>query len=135
MSKRALVITEKPSSARRIAAALDENGKPNRARYGKVSFYVSYRDGMELVVVSAVGHLYTIVQKRGGWTYPVYDIKWVPSHRADKRASYTKPYLNAIINLANDIDEYVSACDYDQEGSLIAFNIIKHGLGDAALGK
>ena len=135
MSKRALVITEKPSSARRIAAALDENSKPNRARYGKVSFYVSYRDGMELVVVSAVGHLYTIVQKRGGWTYPVYDIKWVPSHRADKRASYTKPYLDAIINLANNIDEVVSACDYDQEGSLIAFNIIKHGLGEAALGK
>lgn len=135
MSKRALVITEKPSSARRIASALDENGKPNRARYGKVSFYVSYRDGMELVVVSAVGHLYTIVQKRGGWTYPVYDIKWVPSHMADKRASYTKPYLDAIINLSNDIDEVVSACDYDQEGSLIAFNIIKHGLGEAALGK
>ncbi len=135
MSKRALVITEKPSSARRIAAALDENGKPNRGRYGKVSFYLSYRDGMELVVVSAVGHLYTIVQKRGGWTYPVYDIKWVPSHRADNRSSYTKQYLDAIINLANDIDEVVSACDYDQEGSLIAFNIIKHGLGDAALGK
>jgi len=135
LSKRALVITEKPSSARRIAVALDENGKPNRGRYGKVSFYVSYRDEMELVVVSAVGHLYTIVQKRGGWTYPVYDIKWVPSHRADKRSSYTKQYLDAIINLANDIDEVVSACDYDQEGSLIAFNIIKHGLGDAALGK
>jgi DNA topoisomerase-1 len=135
LSKRALVITEKPSSARRIAAALDENGRPNRGRYGKVSFYLSYRDGMELVVVSAVGHLYTIVQESGGWTYPVYDIKWVPSHRAENRSSYTKPYLDTIIYLANDIDEVVSACDYDQEGSLIAFNIIKHGLGDAALGK
>ena len=135
MTKRALVITEKPSSAKRIATALDENGKPNRGRYGKVSFYVSYRHGMELVVVSAVGHLYAIVQKRSGWTYPVYDIKWVPSHMADKRLSYTKQYLDAIINLANDIDEVISACDYDQEGSLIAFNIIKHGLGDAALGK
>jgi len=90
---------------------------------------------MELVVVSAVGHLYTIVQKKGGWTYPIYDIKWVPSHKADKRSSYTKQYLKTIIDLSNDIDEYVSACDYDQEGSLIAFNIIKHGLGEAALGK
>lgn len=135
MSKRALVITEKPSSAKRIATALDENSKPTRGRYGKVSFYVSYRAGMELVVVSAVGHLYTIVQKRGGWTYPIYDIKWVPSHRVDKLASYTKQYLDAIINIANDIDEVVSACDYDQEGSLIAFNIIKHGLGETALGK
>ena len=135
MFKRALVITEKPSSARRLASALDENGKPNRGRHGKVSFYISYRDGMELVVVSAGGHLYTIVQKKGGWTYPIYDIKWVPSHKADKRSSYTKQYLKTIIDLSNDIDEYVSACDYDQEGSLIAFNIIKHGLGEAALGK
>lgn len=130
-----MVITEKPSSARRIAVALDENHKPNRAQYGKVSFYVSMRDGTELIIVSAVGHLYTIVQAKGGWTYPVFDIKWVPSHKADKRSSYTKPYLNAIINLGENVDEVVSACDYDQEGSLIAFNIIKHGLGDIALGK
>lgn len=135
MPKRVLVITEKPSSARRIAAALDENHKPNRAHYGKVSFYVSMRDGAELIVVSAVGHLYTIVQTRGGWTYPMFDIKWAPSHKSDKRSAYTKPYLNAIINLAENVDEVVSACDYDQEGSLIAFNIIKHGLGDVAVGK
>jgi DNA topoisomerase-1 len=135
LPKRVLVITEKPSSARRIAAALDENHKPNRAHYGKVSFYVSMRDGAELIVVSAVGHLYTIVQTKGGWTYPVFNIKWIPSHKADKRSSYTKQYLNAIISLGENVDEVVSACDYDQEGSLIAFNIIKHGLGDAALGK
>ncbi len=135
MPKRVLVITEKPSSARRIAVALDENHKPNRAQYGKVSFFVSMRAGAELIIVSAVGHLYTIVQIKGGWTYPVFDIKWVPSHKADKRSLYTKPYLNAIINLGENVDEVVSACDYDQEGSLIAFNIIKHGLGDTALGK
>ena len=135
MPKRILVITEKPSSARRIAAALDENGKPNRAHYGKVSFYVSMKNGDELIVVSAVGHLYTLVQTRGGWTYPVFNIKWTPSHKADKRSSFTKPYLNAIISLGENVDEVVSACDYDQEGSLIAFNIIKHGLGDIALGK
>jgi DNA topoisomerase-1 len=135
LPKRVLVITEKPSSARRIAAALDDNGKPNRAQYGKVAFYVSMKDGVELIVVSAVGHLYTIVQTKGGWTYPVFDITWTPSHKADKRSAFTKSYLNAIINLGSEVDEIVSACDYDQEGSLIAFNIIKYGLGDAALGK
>lgn len=130
-----MVISEKPSSARRIAVALDENHKPKRAQYGKVSFYISLRDGAELIVVSAVGHLYTIVQTKGGWTYPVFNIKWVPSHKADKRSAYTKPYLNAIISLGENVDEVVSACDYDQEGSLIAFNIIKYGLGDVAVGK
>ena len=135
MPKRVLVITEKPSSARRIATALDVNGKPRRAQYGKVSFYVSNNGEDELIIVSAVGHLYTIVQKRGGWTYPVFDIKWVPSHRADNRSKFTKQYLDAIINLSSNVDEIVSACDYDQEGSLIAFNVIKHGLGDNLLGR
>jgi DNA topoisomerase-1 len=101
----------------------------------KVAFYVSMKNGDELIVVSAVGHLYTIVQTRGGWTYPVFDITWTPSHKADKRLAFTKAYLDTIINLGSNVDEVVSACDYDQEGSLIAFNIIKHGLGDAALGK
>lgn len=135
MPKRVLVITEKPSSARRIANALDDNGKPRRAQYGKVSFYVAYNGEDELIVVSAIGHLYTIVQTRGGWTYPVFDIKWVPSYRADKRSKFTKQYLDAIINLSTDIDEVVSACDYDQEGSLIAFNVIKHGLSANLLGR
>jgi hypothetical protein len=36
--KKNFVITEKPSSARRIAVALDDNNKPKRAQYGKVGF-------------------------------------------------------------------------------------------------
>lgn len=114
---------------------MDDEGKPRRAHYGKVSFYVASNGGDELIVVSAVGHLYTIVQTRGGWTYPVFDIKWVPSHRADNRSKFTKPYLDAIVNLSAEVNEVVSACDYDQEGSLIAFNVIKHGLGDSLLGR
>jgi DNA topoisomerase-1 len=132
---RYLVITEKPSSARKIAYALDDAGSPRTAKYGKVSFYVASRSGDELVVVSAVGHLYTIESSDGGWSYPVFDITWVPTYQENKKASYTRQYLNAIIKLSKNINYYVSACDYDQEGSLIAFNIIKYGIGDEALAK
>ncbi|MCB2173273.1 DNA topoisomerase I [archaeon] len=135
MCPRVLVITEKPSSARKIAYALDDDGSPRNAKYGKVTFYVANRGRDELVVVSAVGHLYSIDQVGKGWTYPVFDIKWTPSYKQNKRASYTKQYLDAIIGLGKQVDVYVSACDYDQEGSLIAFNIIKHGIGDKALTK
>ncbi|MCW4012882.1 MAG: DNA topoisomerase I [Candidatus Bathyarchaeota archaeon] len=135
MSSRVLVITEKPSSARKIAYALDDDGSPRNAKYGKVTFYVANRGMDELVVVSAVGHLYSIDQVGKGWSYPVFDIKWTPTYRQNKRASYTKQYLDAIIGLGKQMDSYVSACDYDQEGSLIAFNIIKHGIGDKALTK
>ncbi len=99
-----------------------------------VSMWLNRGDD-ELVVVSAVGHLYSIEQDGGGWTYPVFNIKWTPTYTQNKRASYTKQYLDAIIGLAQNMDGYVSACDYDQEGSLIAYNIIKHGIGDKALAK
>lgn len=135
LSSKVLVITEKPSSARKIAYALDDDGSPRNAKYGKVTFYVANRGRDELVVVSAVGHLYSIDQVGKGWKYPVFDIKWTPTYRQSKRASYTKQYLDAIIGLGKQVDAYVSACDYDQEGSLIAFNIIKHGVGDKALTK
>ena len=135
MSSRVLVITEKPSSARKIAYALDDNGSPRNAKYGKVTFYLANRDKDELVIVSAVGHLYSIDQVGKGWGYPVFDIKWLPTYRQNKRASYTKQYLDAIIGLGKEMDAYVSACDYDQEGSLIAYNIIKYGIGDRALTK
>jgi DNA topoisomerase-1 len=135
LPSRILIITEKPSSARKIAYALDDSGSPRNAKYGKVSFYVADRGDDELVVVSAVGHLYSIEQDGGGWTYPVFNIKWTPTYTQSKWASYTKQYLDAITGLAQNMDGYVSACDYDQEGSLIAYNIIKHGIGDKALVK
>ncbi len=135
MPTRFLVITEKPSSARKIAQALDDAGSPRNAKYGKISFYLASCGGDELIIVNAVGHLYSIDQRGKGWTYPVFDIKWVPSYRQNKRISYTKQYLDAIIGLAGSADYYVSACDYDQEGSLIAYNIIKHGIGEKALAR
>ena len=135
MPSRYLVITEKPSSARKIAYALDDSGAPRNAKYGRVNFYVAQRETDELVVVSAVGHLYSLDQVGKGWKYPVFDIKWVPTYRQNKRASYTKQYLDAIIRLSKNMDGYVSACDYDQEGSLIAYNIIKHGIGENAVAK
>jgi len=135
LPSRFLVITEKPSSARKIAYALSDSGSPRTAKYGKVSFYIVDHGGDELVVVSAVGHLYSIEQKGRGWTYPVFDIKWTPTYTQNKKASYTKQYLDAIIGLAKSVDGYVSACDYDQEGSLIAFNILRFGVGEGSLAK
>jgi DNA topoisomerase-1 len=132
---RYLVITEKPSSARKIAYAIDDFGSPRNAKIGKVTFYTANRAEAEIVVVSAVGHLFSIEQEGRGWTYPMYDIKWVPTYKQNKRAYYTKQYLDAIIGLSENVNEFISACDYDQEGSLIAYNILKYGIGEKALFK
>ena len=58
----------------------------------KVTFYQAIRDGKELNVVSAIGHLYTVVKKNKTktWEYPFWDTKWVPSHEINKKADKGK---------------------------------------------
>jgi len=118
-----------------MAYALDESGSPITAKFGKVDYYLANKNNDELIIVSAVGHLYSIIQIGDGWKYPIYGLKWVPTYTENKEKGYTKQYLDTIIALSKNVDVYVSACDYDQEGSLIAFNIIKYGIGEKALTK
>jgi DNA topoisomerase-1 len=130
---RILVICEKPRAAERIAQALDERGKPLRKRLMRVPYYLAYRGGDELIVVPALGHLYTVAQKGGRWTYPIFDLKWVPAYEADRKASRTRVFIEAVTRLSKEAEAYVSACDYDLEGSLIAYNILRYACGDDSL--
>jgi len=123
-----LVICEKPKVAEKIAYALGK-GKAERKGLGGVSYFELERNGENIVVVSAVGHLYTLRQAEGGRGYPVYDIEWAPTYEVEKGADYSKKYLDAIKKLAPDADEYVCACDFDIEGSLIGYNVIRFACG------
>lgn len=133
MTGRYLVVTEKPSAARRIAEALDGAGEPEPFRRKNVPYYIASRGGRELFVVSALGHLYTIIQDGGEWTYPIYDYRWAPAYEAGN-SGRTRPFIDVIRELNEGIDEYVSACDYDMEGSLIAYNILRYTCGSKGLG-
>ena len=133
MTGRTLVICEKPTAAKRIAQALDEAGKPEGYRERGVPYFVARRGEAELVVVSAIGHLYTVAQRGGGWTYPVFDLKWVPAYEADKSAARTRGFIKVVEKLSKGIGDYVSACDYDMEGSLIAYNILLYVCGEESL--
>ena len=116
-----LIITEKPKVAERIANTL---GTPNR--YSKEG--VSYYKVGDVYVVPAVGHLYGLKEKNvGQWKYPVFDIEWVPNYAIDKEASYTKAYLNNIEELAGKCDRFINSCDYDVEGEVIGYNVIRFG--------
>lgn len=119
-----LIISEKPSASERIAHALAE-GKVEKA--GKATFYFRLRHaGKDIVVVPAVGHLFVLDEKdkKSKWTYPVFDMEWRPTFD-DKNNLWAKKYYSAIAKLAKGANEYVSACDYDIEGSTIAYNIIR----------
>src|SRR3989338_1695923 len=118
-----LIICEKPQAAKKIAESL-AHGKPIKENVGDVPTYKITRGKKDIVVVPAVGHLYTLEEKnKKGWTYPVFDIEWVPAS-VRKESKFTKKYLDAIKKLAKSADSFVVACDYDQEGSLIGKNII-----------
>jgi len=124
LTGRTLVICEKPTAARRIAKALDEDAAPQSFTERGVPYFVARRGGEDLIVVSALGHLFTVAQDGGGWTYPVFSMRWVPAYEADKRLSRTKNFIDVIGRLASGVGGYVSACDYDMEGSLIAYMIL-----------
>lgn len=133
LTGRTLVICEKPTAAKRIAQALDEEGRPEGYRERGVPYFIARRDGADLIVVSALGHLFTVAQRGGGWTYPVFNLKWVPTFEADKSAARTRGFIKVIEKLSKGVERYVSACDYDMEGSLIAYTILLHICGKASL--
>jgi len=126
MEKYTLIITEKPDAAQRIASALDAQGKAKRMEDNGVPYYMARRE-KEIVVVPALGHLYTVAEERKGRNYyPIFSFKWVPRHVAEKGAKQTRKWLETISKLANDADMFIDACDYDIEGSIIGYCLLKY---------
>ena len=121
-----LIITEKPSSASKIAAALSDS-KPVKKNYKKVPYYELSHNNQDIIVCPAVGHLFKLDQKEGTkkWTYPVFDIEWHESGDT-KHTKYIKPYIQNIKKLAKEATSFTIATDYDVEGELIGLNIVRY---------
>ncbi|MFQ5475240.1 MAG: DNA topoisomerase, partial [Candidatus Nanoarchaeia archaeon] len=120
-----LIVTEKPSAAKKIAEALD-NGKPVKENNKGVPYYKVTHGNKDIIVTCAVGHLYSVAEKnKGKWTYPVFEIEWKAAGEARKDAAYSKKYLATIKKLSKEADEFTIATDYDIEGEVIGWNIIR----------
>jgi DNA topoisomerase I len=129
LEKYTLIIAEKPNAANRIADALDVNGKAKKTISNRVPNYHAYNKG-NIVVVPALGHLYTIACKqKGKRDYPVFDYQWVPRYQAERKASLIRVWLRVISDLAKNAENFVDACDFDIEGSIIGYNILKYACG------
>ncbi|MCL2358704.1 DNA topoisomerase I [Candidatus Bathycorpusculum sp.] len=127
--KYTLIVTEKPDAANRIATALDEEGKPKKSTQNGVPYYTVYRGGA-IVVVPAIGHLYTINSKKKNCGYPVFDYQWVPRYQAEKKAKRVRVWLKVISDLAKNAETFVDGCDFDIEGSIIGYTILKYACGE-----
>ncbi|MDP2924971.1 MAG: DNA topoisomerase I [Nanoarchaeota archaeon] len=118
-----LVITEKPQAAAKIAAALSEGREIKRSDNG-IPYYELERNGREIRVACAVGHLFTVSQIKKGTDYPIFDIAWFPNYEIKKK-DFTKKYFQLIKRLVTGASEIVVATDFDTEGEVIGYNIIR----------
>jgi DNA topoisomerase-1 len=57
--------------------------------------------------------------------YPALDLEWAPVPK-NSRASHA---IKAISDLAKNASSFVHACDYDQEGEVIGYNILEYACG------
>ena len=114
MNTKTLIITEKPSVARAIAAALGANVRGEGCIHGG-----------DLIVSWCAGHLVELAtpaaydEKLGKWRredLPILPDPWRTSVMRDKRAQFE--ILRGLMQRA-DVGEVVNACDAGREGELI----------------
>lgn len=116
-----LVIAEKPRAAEKIAFAL---GNAVKYYINKVPVWVVRKNSEYYVIASAVGHMYSLHTYERG--YPVFNYKWIPRYLVDEDAKHVKRFLEVISMLSKNAKLYISACDYDIEGSVICYMVLKH---------
>jgi len=119
-----LVVCEKPDAARRIAHALG-NSSLKEIRGQPPVFSVTDRNNQQFVVCSAIGHLYGLADaKRNRSVYPVFDVRWAPILK--KTATRSEQIIKSISLLSQKATKFIHACDYDQEGEVIGYNILQY---------
>jgi len=120
----ALLISEKPQSALRIANALADDSVKKIMKRGAYWLEIT-RSNKKIIVVPAVGHLFVLNTIRGeGWDYPEFDTEWVPTFKK-KGSKFTKKYYENIKFLVKNAESFIIATDYDTEGEVIGYNILR----------
>ena len=147
--KYTIVICEKPSAAKRISQALnstrsgrrsnelDSNKEHQNLLKSGSSFLSAFdKKGHYYIICHALGHLYGLADSKesSSNSFPIFDPVWLPlSSNHSNRSSNSKFLKYKIEKLLRDISEvsknatdFIHACDYDQEGEVIGYNILQY---------
>lgn len=73
------------------------------------------------VIASAAGHLFELY---ANGSFPVFEAEWKPSWQISAN-KFSKKYYMLLQQLSKKASLFVNACDYDIEGSVIGYNIIR----------
>lgn len=121
-----LIIAEKPNACQKIVSAISE--KHETKRKNGINYYHFKIGNEEYYAVPAVGHLFNLSHKKGA-KVPIFDLEWKPSHELNRASKFTKKYLDNFISLKKKVKNFIVATDYDIEGSVIAYTILKQVFG------
>ncbi|MGA2971303.1 MAG: DNA topoisomerase I [Candidatus Bathyarchaeia archaeon] len=128
-----LIVTEKPDAALHVAEALSSEQGPKKISVGGVPFFEVQKDGGRILVCSALGHLYAVSAKgtEVRSQYPVWDLAWKPKYLAERGQGRQEKWIQSISIVSKEADRFINACDYDVEGSLIGYTILKYACDGA----
>ncbi len=115
------IITEKPQAAQKIASAL---GSPRKYTEDGASYFELERNNKRIIVASAVGHLFNLTYSAGQKGWPIFNLEWRPSFEK-KTSAFTKRYYNLLKKLTKSAKEIIIATDFDVEGEVIGWNILR----------
>jgi len=116
-----------------VAEALGEKAEPRKISVGGVPFYEVSLGDDKVLVCSALGHLYAVAAKGEGSRseYPVWDFAWKPKHLVERGQKRQERWIRSIAKVSREADLFINACDYDIEGSLIGYTILKYACDGA----
>lgn len=118
-----LIVTEKPQAATKIANALS-NGDYRELIDSGIRSYLFEKNNKKIIVACAVGHLFGLSQDEKGAHYPIFNISWKPNFKIRKK-DFTKRYYDVLSRLVKKSNEIIIATDYDTEGEVIGYNIVR----------
>ncbi|MBU5690278.1 MAG: DNA topoisomerase I [Candidatus Aenigmatarchaeota archaeon] len=122
MSDYILLISEKPQAAMKISLALSEGNV--KRKYRNNSYWFEFeRNGVKHICIPAVGHLFVLDTPSKKWDYPIFEMKWIPSFKK-KQTKFTETYYKNLENF-KDSKDVIVCCDYDTEGEVIGYNILR----------
>lgn len=116
-----LIICEKPNVAKRISSAIGSKNVEKLSIDHNIIYKVS-NSVTNYVIISSKGHLYTLYDKnKDRKVFPVFDLNWHPVKDDLKNIKL----LEIIRRYSEQAENFIHACDYDQEGELIGYNILQ----------
>jgi len=139
--KLALMIVESPNKARTIARFF---GRPGVREINGVRFYETSTGKYLLIITASMGHVFDLVTREGYHGVLIKDDKFIPIYGSIKRCpkcfeQYTdeikycpndgtelqdkRKILDAIREVAKEVDEILIATDADAEGEKIGWDI------------